>query len=99
MSSPQIQNTRKAQNIPAAAEAIREMKPDTFRLDEALGELLIGDEHKVVAIVAELAETAARQDRAITHLVDHVIAGQDKEIGRLRERVEKPKSGSGATKK
>ncbi len=99
MSSVQVQETRKAQNIQAAAQAVRETKPDTFRLDEALGELLIGDDHKVVAIVVELAETVARQDRAITHLVDHVIAGQDKKIERLQERVEKPKSGSGATKK
>ncbi len=94
MSSFLVQETRKAQNIQVAAEAVREMKPDTFRLDETLGELLIGDEHKVVAIVAELAETVARQDRTITHLVDHVIASQDKKI----EQLEKGSS-KGAAKK
>ncbi len=92
------QETRKAQNIEAAVEAIKGTKPDTLRLDEALAEPIIGDDHRIAALVAELAETVARQDRTITHLVDHVIASQDKEIEQLRERVEKPKA-SGATKK
>jgi uncharacterized coiled-coil protein SlyX len=101
MSSVEMRELRKATNIAAAAEALRETKPDTFRLDEALGEALIGDDHRIAAIVAELAETVARQEKAFNHLVGHVIASQDKEIERLQKRVEQLEKGSskGAAKK
>jgi uncharacterized coiled-coil protein SlyX len=82
-----IQQTRLARNIAAAAEAVKEMKLTHERLDEAAAEPLIADDHKIAAIVAELAEMVALQQRAFDHLSDHVLAAQDKEIERLRERV------------
>ncbi len=99
MSSVEAQLQRKARNIEAAAETLRETKPDTSRMDEALGEFLIPDDHRIAAIVAELAEQVQRQDRAIDHLGTHVVASQDKEIERLQKRVEQLEKGTKAKKK
>jgi uncharacterized coiled-coil protein SlyX len=99
MSTVQIQQQRTAQAIAAAAEAIREAKPDADRLRQVEAEALIGDFDKIAVIVAELAEQVARQERAFTHLADHVDPSQDKEIERLRERVEELEgSSAGASK-
>jgi hypothetical protein len=89
MSSPMIQATRKAQNLDRAVEAIKEAKGSTPYLDETLGEPLIADEAKIVAVLAEMAELIASQGRAIDHAGEHVVAGQDAETKRLRERVDK----------
>jgi len=99
MTSLEIQLQRKATNIQHAADAIREMKPDTFVLDEALGELQGGDDHRIAAIVAELSEQVQRQARTIDHLGTHVVASQDAEIKRLRERVAELEKGTKAKKK
>jgi uncharacterized coiled-coil protein SlyX len=60
-------------------------------------EALIGDFDRLAVIVAELAEMVVLQQRAFDHMADHVLAAQDKEIERLRERVEKLE-GAGASK-
>jgi uncharacterized coiled-coil protein SlyX len=101
MSSFLVQEQRKAGYIADAAEAVKEAKPDTGRLDEVLAEPLIGDEHRLAALVAELAEQVLRQERAIEHVGTHVVASQDKEIERLQKRVEQLEKGSskGAAKK
>ncbi len=99
MSSTMIQQTRLARNIAAAAEAIKEAKPDHERLDEVEAEPLIADDHKIAAIVAELAEMAALQQRAFDHMADHVDPSQDKEIERLRKRVEELEGSSAGAKK
>lgn len=101
MSSTMIQEQRKAQAIAAAMEAIKEAKPDAGRIEEVEAEPLIADDRKIAVIVAELAEMVALQQRAFTHLADHVLAAQEAEIERLRERVEQMEKGSskGAAKK
>jgi len=101
MSSVQVQETRKAQNFAAAAEAVKEAKPDTGRLDEAEAEAFIADDNRIVALLAELAETVARQEKAFNHLATHVVPSQDKEIEQLQKRVAELEKGSskGAAKK
>ena len=81
------QETRKAQNIAAAVEALRDSGMPTPRTDEALAEPLIGDDHKLAALVGDMAESYARLSRALDHVDTHVIASQDKEIERLQKRV------------
>ena len=56
MSSVQIQETRKAENMAAAVEAIKETGLPTPRTDEALPEPFLADEHKLVALVGDMAE-------------------------------------------
>jgi hypothetical protein len=68
MSSPLVQQQRKAQAINDAVEAVRAVKPDAERLDMTLGEPMLADEDRIVAIVAELAELVGRQERAIDKL-------------------------------
>jgi hypothetical protein len=46
------------------------VKPDAERLDMTLGEPMLADEDRIVAIVAELAELVGRQERAIDELVE-----------------------------
>jgi hypothetical protein len=94
MSSTVVQDQRKAEAIAAAVEAIKETKPDTERLDVALAEPLIADEHKLVALVAEMAEMVARQERTINHLGTHILAEQDTRLEKLEKAGEK-----GTTKK
>jgi hypothetical protein len=99
MSTVQIQQQRTAQAIAAAAEAIREAKPDADRLRQVEAEALIGDFDKIAVIVAELAEMVVLQQRAFDHMADHVLAAQEAEIERLRERVEELEKGATAKKK
>lgn len=87
MSTVQIQQQRTAQAIAAAAEAIREAKPDADRLRQVEAEALIGDFDKIAVIVAELAEMVALQQRAFDHMADHVLAAQEADLRLLRERV------------
>ena len=93
MSGTMIQATRKAQNIAAAAEAMREAGMPTARTDEALAEPLIGDDHVLAALMGDMAEGFAQVAGALNHTIDHVIPSQDAELARLRESVggEKPK--------
>jgi predicted methyltransferase len=94
-----IQQTRLARNIAAAMEAVKEMKLAHERLEEVEAEPLIADDHKIAAIVAELSEQVARQERAFTHLADHVLAAQEADLRLLRERVEQLEKGATAKKK
>jgi uncharacterized protein (DUF305 family) len=54
-----------------------------------MGEILAPDEYRLAALVAELAEMVVRQERAIDHISDQVIASQDAEIRTLKERIAK----------
>jgi nucleoid-associated protein YejK len=99
MSDILTQQRRKAQNLDAAIEAIREAKPDTDRMDEALGEAFIPDEDKLTAIVAELAEAFARQERAFGHLTDHVAADLTKRVEQLEKSEAPPKARKDSGKK
>ena len=94
-----IQQTRLARNIAAAAEAVKEMKLTHERLDEVEAEPLIADDHKIAAIVAELAEMVALQQRAFDHMADHVQAAQEADLRLLRERVEELEGSSAGAKK
>jgi N-acetylglucosamine-6-phosphate deacetylase len=98
MSSVQIQETRKAQNIAAATEALKEAGMPTPRTDEALAEPIIADDHKMAAGYGDLAESYARLSRALDHVVNHVIPSQDAEIERLKARDAEP-SGKAQPKK
>jgi len=94
-----IQQTRLARNIAAAAEAVKEMKLTHERLEEVEAEPLIADDHRIAAIVAELAEMVVLQQRAFDHMADHVDPSQDKEIERLRKPVEELEGSSAGAKK
>lgn len=101
MSDWLTQENRKANNIAAAVEAMRESGMPTPRTDEALAEPVIGDDHKVAAIAGDLAESCARLSQALDHVDTHVTPSQKKELERLQARVEKlePKpKGSGDSK-
>jgi hypothetical protein len=83
------QETRKAQNMTAAVEALRDSGMPTPRTDEAEMEPIIGDDHRLAALVGDLAESYARLSRALDHVDTHVVASQDKEIERMQKRVDK----------
>jgi hypothetical protein len=96
VSTQQIQEERKGQAILEAAQAIERAKPDTPHLDAAMGEILAPDEYRIAALVAELAEMVVRQERAIDHIADHVVAAQDTEIRALKKRVEELENAAAA---
>jgi hypothetical protein len=93
MSDVLTQQRRKAQNLDDAVEAIRAAKPDTGRLDETLDEPFISDEDKLTAIVAELAEMLARQERTAIHTAEHVAGDLTKRVEKL-EKAEPGKAGA-----
>jgi len=87
MSSIQIQEQRKAENMAAAVEAIKETRLPTPRTDEAEMEPLLADEHKIVALLGDTAEGLVRLHRAYNHTAVQIDPSQDAEIERLQERV------------
>jgi len=99
MSSPQIQNTRKAVNLAAAVEAVKETGLPTPRIDEALPEPFLADEHKLVALVGDMAEGLVRLHAAFNHTAGQIDPPQDTEIERLRERVAELEKGHSKAKK
>jgi hypothetical protein len=101
MSSVQIQETRKAENMAAAVEAIKETGLPTPRTDEALPEPFLADEHKLIALVGDMAEGFVRLHTAYNHTAGQIDPSQDSEIKRLQKRVEQLEKGSskGAAKK
>ncbi len=101
MSSVQIQETRKAENMAAAVEAIKETGLPTPRTDEALAEPFLADEHKLVALVGDMAEGFVRLHTAYNHTAGQIDPSQDTEINRLQQRVGELEKGSskGAAKK
>jgi hypothetical protein len=99
MSSPQIQNTRKAVNLAAAVEAVKETGLPTPRIDEALPEPFLADEHKLLALVGDMAEGLVLLHRAYNHTAGQIDPSQDTEIDRLQQRVGELEKGSSKAKK
>ncbi len=101
MSSVQVQETRKAEALTAAVEAIRETGLPTPRTDEAEMEPLLADEHKLIALVGDMAEGFVRLHTAYNHTAGQIDPSQDTEINRLQQRVGELEKGSskGAAKK
>jgi hypothetical protein len=54
-----------------------------------MAEVLAQDDYRIAAIVAELAEMVVRQERAIDHITDHVVAANSTEIEALGKRLAK----------
>lgn len=101
MSSPQVQLQKQAQNIAAGVEAVRDAGLPTPRSDEVAPEPMVSDQQRIAAGIGDVGENLARLSRALGHMDTHITSSQDKEIERLRERVEQLEKGSskGAAKK
>jgi thioredoxin-like negative regulator of GroEL len=86
MTSIHVLDQRQAQAVQQTIELLEEL-PTTERFVETKSEPLLPPGYATTIIAAELAHIVTRHEAAFNHLVEHVVASQDAEIGRLRERV------------
>lgn len=92
------QQQRKAVALAQTSEIIDEMQATTERLQAARGDLLLPDEDVLVCQVEALALAVARQETAFNHAIDQVLAAQEGELERLRERVDELETAAGGGK-